>query len=172
MTYCSRACQKEDWVNGGHKLSCCKTCPEEQAGQFQGRIELTMMPNCERDVEKLTELEINITNHQLKLFLDNSETILSQAKQLGLPLHDCVVTFDLRQCPSIAEVMKYTEVYKTLEESKAFEDSRSTENITCIFWSGFYYGVLVNDTFVPTLRMRRFFPSVWLMNHPSLPEQK
>ena len=100
MTYCSRACQKEDWVNGGHKLSCCKPCPDEQAGQFQGRIELTMMPNSERDVEKLTELEINITNHQLKLFLDNSETILSQAKQLGLPLHDCVVTFDLRQCVS------------------------------------------------------------------------
>ena len=37
MTYCSKACQREDWLSGGHNLSCCKQhYTHEQAGQFQG----------------------------------------------------------------------------------------------------------------------------------------
>ena len=36
MSYCSRACQREDWSNG-HSLTCCKSYTDEIAGQFQGR---------------------------------------------------------------------------------------------------------------------------------------
>jgi len=37
MMYCSRACQKEDWLNG-HNVTCGKTYTADLAGQFQGRF--------------------------------------------------------------------------------------------------------------------------------------
>ena len=38
MTYCSRACQKEDWFSG-HSVTCCsKSFTHKEAGHFQGRI--------------------------------------------------------------------------------------------------------------------------------------
>ena len=37
MTYCSKACQKEDWLNG-HNITCNKPYIDEQSGQFQGRM--------------------------------------------------------------------------------------------------------------------------------------
>jgi len=97
MSYCSSACQREDWLNGGHKLTCCKLFTDEKAGQFQGRFEPLIttqtqsipvpVPKNDRAVAKLKELEANLNMIQLKLFLDHSDTILSQAKSLQLPLY-------------------------------------------------------------------------------------
>ena len=133
MTYCSIACQKDDWVNGGHKLSCCKLYTYETAGQFQGRVlPATMLESDVRAAAKLKELEINVAMIQLKLLLDNAETILSQVSALDIPLYDIVVIFDLRGYPLKGVVKEYTEYYSTLEAAKGFEDSRSKDNITCV----------------------------------------
>ena len=98
MAYCSRACQEKDWLSG-HKLMCSKPFTKENSGQFQGRILPQTIPNDERGAIKLKELEINMSMIQLKLFLDNSERILSQARALVIPLYDLVVVFELLQCP-------------------------------------------------------------------------
>ena len=79
MTYCSRACQKEDWFNG-HNVTCCKAYIYEYAAQFQGRYIPEKVPENERAAAKSNEIEKNISMIQLKLFLDNAEDILSQAK--------------------------------------------------------------------------------------------
>ena len=100
MSYCSKECQREDWLNG-HSFTCCKSYTEATAGQFQGRILprttshkiesvltydqdgqyqcCTLQPvvlEDERAATKLVELEKNITSIQLKLFLDHSEIFL------------------------------------------------------------------------------------------------
>ena len=99
MTYCSRACQKEDWLDG-HSVNCCsRSYTYETAGRFQGKLLPSKTPDNERDAAKLNEIEKNITMIQLKLFREHSETILSQAEALDIPLCDCVVKIDLRQCP-------------------------------------------------------------------------
>ena len=78
-----------------------------QAGQFQGRYLPETIPSKRRAAAKLKELEKNMNMIQLKLFLDNAESILRQANALDTPLHDCVVSFDLRECPPTVEVDKY-----------------------------------------------------------------
>ena len=168
MTYCSKACQREDWLNG-HSIACCKTYTDEKVGQFQGRLQPTIneqfMPENERDAAKLKELESNIAMVQLKLFLENAETILNQAISLDLPLHDCVVRFDLRACPPAITLCKYSEFFY-LEATKDFEETRSEENITCVYASHIYTGVVdmrgdvLGD--VPLLIMQRLFPHEWL----------
>ena len=162
MTYCSKACQKEDWLSGGHDLSCNKEYTEEQAGRFQGRVSPETLPESERAVAKLESLEINITMIQLKLFLDNTETILNQAGSLGISLCDSVVGFDLRKCPPTVKVMRYSKRYNSAELEKAFDGSRSKDNITCIYWSNVYNGELDEDRDIPTLEMQRFIPHEWL----------
>jgi len=196
MTYCSRSCQKEDWFNG-HNLTCCKSYTDETAGQFQGRVlprtatedekdrsVLTydkdgnfqgsvvqpVVPQNERAATKLVELEKNITMIQLKLFLDNSETIVSKAKALNLPLYDCVAVFDLRFCPAKVEVKKYTDHY--MPKAAWFRKSQSKENITCIYNSIVFNGaysvkddeVKLQIYNVPKLSMQRMFPHEWLLN--------
>ena len=142
MTYCSVNCQKEDWL-GGHNLTCCnKHYTEEQSGVFQGRYWPITLPRIERDVAKMKALEINITMVQLKLYLDNAENILNQARSLDIPLHDCVVMFDLLQCPPTVEV-SYNEHY-----------GRSKENMTCLYISYYDFGRLEDGLFV----MQRLFP--------------
>jgi len=133
MTYCSRSCQKEDWLNG-HSVSCNKGLSAEQVGQFQGRYE-PELPEDKRAAAKLKELEININMIQNKLFLDNAENILRQAKALDLPLYDCVVKFDLREYPLTVVVEDYKENFLTPKAVKGFEQSRSKENITCDYFS-------------------------------------
>ena len=154
-------------MNGGHSLSCNKLYTTEHAGQYQGRI--TCMPESERSAAKLKELEINITMVQLKLFLDHSKTILDQASSLGIPLYDCVVRFDLRLYPLTVTTVNYAE-YVVSEVRKGFEDSRSRENITCAYFSGFYHAAANGGT-MQQLRMQRFFPHEWLVNHSSSPKQ-
>ena len=164
MAYCSRACQKEDWSNG-HKLTCSTPCMEETLGQFQGRVLPEEVLNNEWDTSKMKELEINANMIQLKLFLDHSETILKQASSLGIPLSDCVVSFDLRDCPLEIGVYNYTEFYSKPEHLMGFESSRSKKNITCLFGSYFYEssycfnGTEGGDTLTI---MQRFFPHEWL----------
>jgi len=134
MTYCSKACQRDDWLNGGHKLACCKSFTNETAGQFQGRI-IPATPDDQRAAAKFKELEINSSMIQLKLLVDNSDTILSQAKELNLPLHDCVVVFDLRECPASMAVLNYSDYYRTsLEICNGFRETRSEKNITCFYY--------------------------------------
>ena len=157
MAYCSRACQKEDWQNG-HSVTCCMTYTPENVGQFQGRVEPKEVPVNERDIAKLKGVERNQTMIQLKLLLDSSETILNQAKALGLHLSDCVVSFDLRYCPPTIEVKKYTYWFNEPELKKAFEESRSKENITCVYFSSIFYGELDENGYNPRLVMKRFFP--------------
>lgn len=86
---------------------------------------------------------------QLKLFLNNSETIMSQAKALCIPLYDCIVMFDLRKCPIKIETFAYTHsknfftdcdcaecqngYFGSREEREGFENSRSKDNITCMY---------------------------------------
>lgn len=105
MTYCSKECQKKDWLNGGHNLTCNKDPAEVSMYHFQGRIR--PVPKTERDATKLKALEINMTMIQQKLFLENAETILSLASSLNLQLCDCVVEFDLRDCPATIKTMHY-----------------------------------------------------------------
>ena len=60
MTYCSKACQREDWLNG-HNQTSNKEYTDEQSGQFQGRLFPEALPESERAAAKLESLEINIT---------------------------------------------------------------------------------------------------------------
>ena len=154
LIYCSTACQKEDWSNG-HKLTCCKTYRSVPVGQFQGRFHPSL-PVDERAATKLEELEINITKMQLKLFLDNSETILSQASSLNIPLFDCLVYFDLREYPATVTIKNYNDESQP-GTKKVFEDSRSKENITCIYRSYIYISSVTGD-----LIMQRLFPHEWI----------
>jgi len=159
MTYCSRACQKEDWSNG-HKLACCKSYTNKTAGQFQGRCEPEEVPSGQRAAAKMKEVETNFNMIHLKLFLDNAEDILRQAKALDLPLYDCVVRFDLCEYPPTTTVV--VENYKTNflgpKAIKGFEDTRSKKNITCDFISHIINGELDKDGDVPRLLMQRLFP--------------
>ena len=121
--------------------------------QFQGRFLPETMPECERAVAKLKELEVNNTMIQLKLFVDNAEAILNQASSLDIPLHDCVVKFEMQLFPPTVQVMRYTEFYESPEAIKGFEDTRSKENITCLYISYYDIGGR-NLSFV----MQRLFP--------------
>ena len=163
MTYCSKACQREDWVNG-HKLTCNEQYTDEKVGQFQGRLLPTVnkqfVPGNERETAKLCELETNITKIQLKLFLDNAETILSEAISLDLDLCDCVVAFDLRQCPLHVSVMEYTTYYNITEMCDGFVKSRSKDNITCVYHSHVRIGELEKGYY--TSALQRLFPHEWL----------
>ena len=170
MAYCSKACQKEDWLSG-HSQSCCKSyyvldwlnkklvCNESLDNEkFQGRIFPAAIPDDERYAAKLEELEKNLTMVQLKLFLDNSELILSQIKELGTPFCDCVVRFDLRYCPPMIFVTNDNEDCTVPETKKGGETSRSEENITCGYICAF------NGESAPKsdLYMQRLFSHAWL----------
>jgi len=165
MSYCSKACQRYDWLNG-HKHTCNESYTDEKVGQFQGRLLPTInkqfIPEDERDAAKLGELEINITKIQLKLFLDNAETILSEAISLDLDLCDCVVAFDLSYCPLHVSVMKYTTYYNITGMREGFEKSRSKDNITCVYHSRVCIREL--DKGYYTLAMQRLFPNEWLIS--------
>jgi len=171
MVYCSKECQKEDWLNG-HKLTCNKLCTNDNVGQFQGRFQPAILPEEEGDASKLKELETNFNMIQLKLFLDHSGTILSQAKALGIPLCDCIVVFDRRNCPIKIETFKYCHekffgltdngCFKSVEEREGFEASRSKENITCVYVSRMIIGDDIKDEDKPVLFMQRLFPHDWL----------
>lgn len=110
-----------------------------------------------RAATKLKDLEVNSTMLHLKMFLDNSNTILTQASSKDLSLYDCVVQFDLRKYPSTIGVLKYTAHFSTPELKKAFEDTRTKGYITCV-----YFSCLFNDEGsgkeVPTFQMQRLFP--------------
>jgi len=164
MAYCSKSCQREDWRNG-HSITCSKSFLDVETGRFQGRIWPEAVPDDQRAAAKLEELEKNLTMIQLKLFLDNSDTILSQASSLDLPLCDCVVTFDLSKCPPSISTSRYTKHCAIVGTSrKDFEGSRSEENITCVYISLFFPGELDEDSDTPLLELQRLFPREWLSN--------
>lgn len=157
MTYCSRACQKEDWLNG-HNVTCCISSPTiYNAGLFQGRYIPADVPSDERAAAKLKEVEINMNMIQLKLLLDLSETILAQAKGLDIPLCDCVVIFDLRHCPLTVEIEKYTTALESEDDIEGYEESRSKDKIMCVYHSNIYIRGAEEE-----LAMQRFFPHEWL----------
>jgi len=158
MVYCSRACQRDDWLNGGHRLTCNKSFTNELGGQFQGRVLPIATPENERDATKLKELETNMNMIQLKLFLDNSDTILNQAISLGIPLSDCIVDFDLRKCPPTIEVKKYTDIYIA-----AFKETMARDRILCTYSSSVYNGESDESNLVPVITMLRLFPHIWLL---------
>jgi len=170
MAYCSKACQKEDWLNG-HNLTCGISFSDNREGLFQGRLLPGPMPGNERDAAKLDELELNMSMIQLNLFLNNTDTIIKQAKTLDIPLYDCVVLFDLRECPSVVAVTTYTEYFDTYyhhvpEVKEGFEFSRSKENITCVYLSKLYINKeeLFTDDEPSELWMQRLFPHKMLTN--------
>ena len=134
---------------------------DENVGQFQGRVVPKTLPECVRATTKFKELETNFNMIQLKLFLDHSETILNQAKDLGIPLCDCVVKFDLRSCPPKVTTKIFT---FTPEAIKVFDQSRSKKNITCLYYS---YFLNVESEEVPRLAMQRLFPHEWLVSNQS-----
>ena len=94
-----------------------------------------------------------------------------QAKTLDIPLYDCVVLFDLRECPSVVEVATYTEYFDTYyhhvpEVKEGFEFSRSKENITCVYLSNLCIikeGLFTDDE-PSELWMQRLFPHKMLTN--------
>ena len=163
MTYCSKACQKEDWLIG-HNLTCSnKHYTVEQPGQFQGRILPKREPESERAAAKLEALEQNVSMIQLKLFLANAGIILNQASHLGIPLYDCIVQFDLNYCPPTVVTMNYTEYFVSSKSVKSFEESRSKENITCVYISNIYNGELDGLESIPKLSMQKLFPCEYLL---------
>ena len=160
VTYCSKACQREDWINGGHILSCNKSCTE---GQFQGRVWMTAKVQSERDAVKLEAIEQNVSMIQLKLFLDSSQTILTQASALGLPLNECVVSFNLRVCPPVVEVKRFTEVHLGIKEKKLYHFNKDQSNfVTCVYCSNIFQGELDEDGKIPLHFMQKLFPCEWL----------
>jgi len=165
MTYCSRSCQRSDWLNG-HSRSCCKTITTDaNCGQFQGRLVPITIPDNERDALKLEELEINNNMIQLKLFLDHAATILEQAKTLHIPLFDCIVIFDLSCVTPEITTRNYSEIYDDESEGrKRYEASRSMKNITCVFSTYNFIEGLTDHLGEPTamLAMQRLFPCEWL----------
>ena len=128
------------------------------AGQFQGRYLPKEVPSDEREAAKLKGLETNMSMIHLKLFLDNSETILSQAEALGIPLCDCIVKFDLRTCPLTVKAEKYTTAYSSQDDIEEYEESRSKDNIMCVYHSSMYIGKQKGY-----IAMQRFFSHEWLM---------
>ena len=189
MAYCSKACQQEDWLNG-HKIACCTSYTPELTGQFQGSLYAETIPENERDVSKIKDLEININMIQLKLFLDHSGTILNQARALGVPLYDCVVIFQLEECPTTVHVMKYSdqikpegvqyieqekyfETFVSPESKKGFEDTRSIDNVMCLYRSYVLKGdVDLDFTAVHNIVLQRFFPIEWLMDEARRKNEK
>ena len=161
MTYCSKACQREDWLNG-HDVTCNKSYIDEQSGQFQGRMWPVIQPENEREAAKLEALEQNVNMIQLKLFLDNSNMILSQASSLDIPLYDCIVLFYLSQCPLGVQRYTHSEFYKSQEESRGFEEGRSKENIVCMYRSNVYNGELLSSGESPFIWVNRIYPLEWL----------
>ena len=163
MTYCSRSCQRSDWLNG-HSHACCRAYSGATIGQFQGRIIPTTILEDERAAAKLKELEINNNMIQLKLFLDHSSTILDQAKSLNMPLCDCFVKFELRHCPPKVTTCHFTDLYSDEAEGNLFEASRSEKNIHCMFYSYNFTGDSSLCLGEPTtmLGMQRLFPCEWL----------
>jgi len=158
MVYCSKACQKEDWLNG-HKLTCCCKPNNSNLGSYQGRFWPPVSSDDERDVTKLKDLDINMNMIHLKMFLDNAEDILRQAKKLELLLCDCVVVICPTKVEVKAEVKKYTDVYdKNPDVQKKFEESRSKENITCHYYSNIYIGQQKGYV----VGTQRLFPHEWL----------
>jgi len=146
-----------------HNVACCKPFSTGLEGQFQGRIVPKTTPENERAAVKLTELEINLNMIHLKLLADNSDTILSRASSLNIPLCDCVVKFDLRKCPTMIEVHKYTKSCTKPAQKTRFEESRSKENITCAYCTYFDGGDFEHRVVV----MQRFFPHEWLSKQSS-----
>ena len=141
MMYCSKSCQREDWLNGGHKILCSKPFTEENSGQFQSKEWPSAVPEDERAAAKLEDLEKNMAMIQLKLFLESTETIIRQASSLDVPLHDCIVSFNLSECPPKVEVKRQT------------WNSQSKDNITCVFRTYLY-----NEGNVQKHSMQRLFP--------------
>jgi len=161
MTYCSRSCQRADWLSG-HSHACCNK-DTVISGQFQGRVLPIITPDNERAAAKMEELEINNNMIQLKLFLDHSATILEQAKSLNIPLCDCVVKFELRYYPPKVTTYHYSMVYME-PEKKQFKTSRSKKSITCMFYSYNFTGGITAHLGEPTsiLGVQRLFPCDWL----------
>ena len=143
---------------GTFNFTCCKSYTNETAGQFQGRLSPAEATANERAATKLENLEKNLTMVQLKLFLDKSETILRQAKALDLPLYDSVVGLDLRHCPPVVTISKYTEYFCSEESRKGFEETRSKENVSCVYFSDIYNGIVDESGAVPNLQIHRLFP--------------
>ena len=165
MAYCSRACQRTDWLDG-HSLTCCKEHDNVVAGQFQGRIIPKALPEDDREAAKLKELEKNINMIQLKLFLDHSDTILSQVEALGIPLCDCVVHFQLSHCPPMVSMSNICDYFNNPETREGFEETRSKGKMTCVYYTNNYKGEVYkervrigNESYVV---MQRFFPHKWL----------
>ena len=168
MTYCTVACQKEDWLNGGHASSCGKEYTgEQQLCQYQGRTQPRAAPETDREAMKVKELEINVTMIQLKLLLDQSKSILGQARSMNVSLYDAVVIFDLRSYPRTVEVKKYADFYSSIGRGNWLDDSQSKDNITCIYLSNWFEGGLDNHANVPCLVMQRLFPHKWLLSYPT-----
>ena len=100
----------------------------------------------------------------LKLFLDNTETILSQATSLGIPLGDCVVQFDLCRCPTTVELKSYADYFSVIVVDGSLGDSRSDENIACVYYSHYDFPAAdKNERYM----MQRFFPHEWLVSKQS-----
>ena len=163
MTYCSRACQREDWLSGGHNTTCSMPASTNEQGRFQGRMWPETLPESERAGAKLEALEVNMTMIQLKLFLDNTDTIQRQATSLGIPLHDCAVLFDLSKCPLTVKVQRYTDFYNSPGLKKAFEGSRSKKNsILCVYYSYICNGHTDESGHKLHIAMQRLFPCEWV----------
>ena len=92
---------------------------------------------------------------------------MNQAKVLGIPLYDCIVTFDLRACPPTIRVQGYKEKFKP-ETVEGFNETRSKENITCLFYSNIIVKELDDSGDGPLLEvlfMWSLFPHEWLTKH-------
>ena len=142
----------------------------DTSGRFQGRVLPRRTLEDERDASKLKELEINVNMIQLKIFENNSETILSQADTLGIPLNDCVVEFDLRKCPLVIKTQRYNEYLKSNEIRgfESFEECRSEGNIMCIYRSYIIRnGVAHENGEAPSLFIQRLFSHEQLVKNES-----
>ena len=123
----------------------------------------------------MIKLEQNLTSIQLKLFLDNSGSIINQANSMNVPLYDCVVHFDLRFCPpsvdvecsklrNISNQIKAGSLRVTDQKGKNIEEEciRSKENIICTYHSYKYYEEIDEENEEKRVTMTRSFPHKWL----------
>ena len=95
----------------------------------------------ERDVDKAESLEGNVIVACNKLFLENTERILQQAKYLGYSILDCVVCIELcHQSPFVKVKLAAGSLLDGLDLRERFDYNRSIGALTCIYKSYVFNG--------------------------------
>lgn len=96
-TYCSKDCQRENWIKGEHKIECSKMKALHVIAEEQGASK--------KDVARALKNEKNASAIGSKLFFDNPSKVVMRAIAKKLSILDCVVVIDMCQAPPLLSPM-------------------------------------------------------------------